>query len=609
MTAQGIQRLIHKLDSPAWKRTLRIAVLGAAVLYVAHLWLFKEGGFRGLAHEKAMDQAQVAREIARGHGFATRMIRPAALWQLERHRGAPLAGPLPDTRNAPLHPLFAALLFRLAPEPWLGPLRASVHPLDRLLAAAQLAFFLLAVFVSYRTARRLFDQTLAVLGAGLLLACGALWDWSMSGLPQMLMLFLFSAAAHATVRMLEARESGKSTLGWSAAAGVFFGLLTLTHGLAIFLLAGAVAFTALAFRPRGRDAAVLFLSAALVMAPWLIRNVAVTGNPSGLAVYAMLSEIHGSEARIMRMGSLDSLGFSASAFFTKARTEVAEQLGTLPGSLGGIIVAPVFFLSLLHQFRRPRTALFRWWVLAAWLSAVLGMALAGLEAPTPNLHPVPLRANDLHVLFIPLMTCYGLAYVLVQWARLEIRPAIFRKALVALIFLLSAFPFVFQVLELQRGRSLMVHWPPYLPPSTAMLSQWTNESEIIMSDMPWAVAWYADRRSLWLPESHTDFHALNDYRRLGASVVGLYLTPVTGDQRYYGSLVTGEYAGWGRVITRQFEAKDFDFPAVKVMPVDAQCVFYADHVRWDKGETPPVPAPAKADSGSNAAPADAPPAR
>ncbi|MEO7099261.1 MAG: hypothetical protein ABI162_07855, partial [Luteolibacter sp.] len=50
--------------------------------------------FRGLASPQAMDQAQIAREIARGNGFTTKMIRPVAYNQAQQaqSRTVPLMG-------------------------------------------------------------------------------------------------------------------------------------------------------------------------------------------------------------------------------------------------------------------------------------------------------------------------------------------------------------------------------------------------------------------------------------------------------------------------------------------------------------------------------------
>ena len=43
-----------------------------------------------------------------------------------------------------------------------------------------------------------------------------------------------------------------------------------------------------------------------------------------------------------------------------------------------------------------------------------------------------------------------------------------------------------------------------------MLGQLAAPDEWVTSDMPWATAWYADRGSLWLPDTVSDFTNLND---------------------------------------------------------------------------------------------------
>jgi 4-amino-4-deoxy-L-arabinose transferase-like glycosyltransferase len=138
--------------------------------------------------------------------------------------------------------------------------------------------------VNFFTARRLFDGKLAIMVVGFLLVCQTLWDFSLTGLPQMLMLFLFSLAGYFLVRAIEAHTLGERTLLWNGAAAVAFGVLALTHALTIFLFAGALLFMLLFLRPRGRDAAVMVAIVALIYTPWLIRNYQVCGNPLGSGV-------------------------------------------------------------------------------------------------------------------------------------------------------------------------------------------------------------------------------------------------------------------------------------------------------------------------------------
>ncbi len=40
--------------------------------------------------------------------------------------------------------------------------------------------------------------------------------------------------------------------------------------------------------------------------------------------------------------------------------------------------------------------------------------------------------------------------------------------------------------------------------------QLAQPDEWVTTDMPWATAWYADRASLWLPDSISDFENFND---------------------------------------------------------------------------------------------------
>src|SRR4030095_4025612 len=221
--------------------------------------------------------------------------------------------------------------------------------------------------------------------------------------------------------------------------------------------------------------------------------------------------------------------------------QMIMQFGDLYRFFGHILVAPVFFVALLHLFKNRQTALCRWCILSMWLCAVFGMAVFGVESPNGLTGAAVVQANDLWVLFIPVMTFYGLAFVLVLWSRLEINLRLARFGFLSLIYAVSAAPFASQFIDLLSTPKNRVQWPPYVPPFIGILGQWTTEREIIASDMPWAVAWYGDRKRLWLPMSRNDFISLNDYNQLGGRLVGLYLTPVTGNGAFLHDVVKGEF--------------------------------------------------------------------
>jgi len=179
-----------------------------------------------------------------------------------------------------------------------------------------------------------------------------------------------------------------------------------------------------------------------------------------------------------------------------------------------------------------------------------------------------------------MMVSYGLAFVLVMWSRLEINIRLVRLAFLTSLFVLSSLPFIDNFLQMMRGPGIRVQWPPYVPPYIAIMNTWTKENEVIATDMPWAVAWYADRKSLWLPKTIQDFITLNDYKSLKGSIIGLYLTPVSGNRAFLSDIVKGEYSEWAPFILRNVTAREFPLKVSTVMPIDNECIFYADRDRW-----------------------------
>src|SRR6187431_3300586 len=92
-----IQGIVHKLEEGGWKPWVLRFLTGAFILFIISLWMFRDNGFKGLSHEKAIEQAQISREIARGNGFSTQMIRPAALYQFKDNTSQFNVVKTPDT--------------------------------------------------------------------------------------------------------------------------------------------------------------------------------------------------------------------------------------------------------------------------------------------------------------------------------------------------------------------------------------------------------------------------------------------------------------------------------------------------------------------------------
>jgi hypothetical protein len=83
-----------------------------------------------------------------------------------------------------------------------------------------------------------------------------------------------------------------------------------------------------------------------------------------------------------------------------------------------------------------------------------------------------------------------------------------RYAVIAVFAALSCLPMIFTLLS---PKVSPVVYPPYYPPDIQQTAGWMKENELMMSDVPWAVAWYGQRQCVWLTlNAQDDFFAIND---------------------------------------------------------------------------------------------------
>ncbi len=495
--------------------------------------------FRGLNSPQAMDQAQISREIARGNGLTTKMIRPLAYLQAQKAQAhaVSLLG-FQDTYQSPLNPLLNAAVLKLIGadklDAWQIGKNEMVFPLDRVIAAVATLFFLMAIGVNYLLISRIFDAKIAGVCALLMLFCDTFWNYALSGLPQMLMLLLFSCAIYFVYRAVEAAAEGRLAMGPAILAGVFFTLLALTHWMTVWIALGYIIFAALAFKPRGIVAiSVLALILIAAIGP-MLRNQNISGSPFGTAFFAIYNGLgNGSETMVMRSMDLDSTSLVPDGLISKIlRTTLLQTTSIIP-FLAGIVIAPLFFIALLHPFKRLAIANFRWAILLMWVGAAFGLAFFGISKDE-------LDPNQLHLLFAPIMTAYGLAFISILWSRLEFVTTVpmLRNLHHVIIIAICALPLVLALpskigLGMQlRDRGGVPHWPPYYAPvlnsKETGLKGWTTDQQVTFSDQPWAVAWYADRVSIWLPPTYAGFEKLESIAtELQTPVAGILISPLS----------------------------------------------------------------------------------
>lgn len=565
-----IQSAVHALEAGGFAVWIRRGLVVLLIVLLAGYYLWN---FRGLSTSVGMDQAQIGRAISRGEGWSTKVARPLAVGQLQAHGKDVAQNIWRDTYHAPLPPLINALA--LLPVKGFGNMnpRTIIYAGDKAIATMSILLFIASIAVLYFTARRLFDQRLALLACGLILLCDTMWQYSLSGLPQMLLLFLFNVTAYLLVRAVEAQHREELPLKWLLAAAVAFGLLALAHALTFWIFLAVLIFAGIYFRPRGWAALIMLIIFAVIYLPWTIRNLVISGSPAGVAVYSIFNGVGHGEWGWMRRTELDLGGSVLGGFRDKMTTGLTSQAAHLFGYFGLSVVALIFFVSLLHLFKKTETAAFRWLVLSMWGGAFFGMCLYGVT------EEAGVAANQLHLIFVPIMTCYGLAYLLVQWNRLAPDIPFARAGFITLLYLLCAMPMIFSTPWLSPRRAL-VHWPPYMPPVISVLNGWMDPDEITAADIPWAVAWYADRRSLWLPEKIQTMTEWSDYKKLGGPINGLYLTPLSGTDNSLRDIVKGEYRDWSLVIQRTQVLEKFPLKWNTVaLGVENECIFLSDRDR------------------------------
>lgn len=488
--------------------------------------------FRGLSSPQAMDQAQIAREIARGNGFTTKMIRPAAYTQAENAKKSVVAfAKFEDTYHSPLNPLLTAAILKLVGGGDGAKFKMSdnqlIFPLDRVIAAISTMFFLLAIGVNYLLISRVFDTKIAAVCAILMLFCESFWGYALSGLPQMLMLMLFSCAIYFVYRAIEAASEGRVAMVPAVIAGVFFTLLTLSHWMTVWIALGYIIFAAFAFRPRGIVAAAVLVMILIPAGFVMVHNSGISGTPFGTAYLTLYNGLAGSEDEVMRTVNLQD-NLNLNGLFSKIIRVALLQTADIIPFLAGIIIAPLFFISLLHPFKRKPIATFRWAILLMWCTTAIGLAFFGVT-------PKGLDPNQLHLVFAPIMTAYGVAFLSILWSRLEFvisTPAL-RNVHHIVVVIVCSLPLLLSLPQRvsagiqNRDRGGIPSWPPYYAPALNLnLKKIVPESQVIFSDQPWAVAWYADRISIWLPPDRAGFEKLdNAATDLDSAAAGILITP------------------------------------------------------------------------------------
>ncbi len=502
--------------------------------------LFTQFGltFRGLFHQEAMDQAQIARNIAQGKGFTTQFIRPIELVDAadalkKRGAGELELDEFRDTNYAPLYPYVLAAALKITGQDSFEDTRMdekemSIYTPDRVIAGVSTFFFITSLILAFTLVRRLFDDYLAYVTVALMGLSDTLLNFATSGLPQPMMLTLLLIAAHFMLSAMNAsyNDSGvfKRPL-FLVLCFIAIGLLCLTSWMGIWVAIGMLIFAAINFRPYGVYAVPGMIVLLLMLVFPLIRDASVTGSLFGNMYYSLYISQMGGSDMVLRLADIGNLPLNTSGFWLRLMGNTFGQLNSLYSMMGTIIVVPFFFLSLFTRYKKNSTNSFKWAILLIWVTASVGMSLFG--------NSEDVSSSQLYVLLTPFFVAYGLSLVFMAISRLQLQHhfEMARNFSVFVLLLISSGGFLANLpTEIYQGimHSGRPHFPPYYPSTlNTSFHDITNDKDIILSDQPWAVAWYANRKSMWTPLKVKEYREklLPIIQRSGVEVQGVLVTP------------------------------------------------------------------------------------
>lgn len=591
----GLQEIIHKIELGEGAKIIKwfTVILGLVALTV----VYDIQEHHCFVNPESMDAAQLARNLAEGKGFTTDFIRPLSMHLIQTRRGdndALIRTAHPDLANPPVYPLVLAGLMKLVPFKW-EILRETVffhYQPEILITVLNQALFLLAIWQVYRLGRKIFDAFVGGLAALLLAGSELFWRFSVSGLSTMLLLVILLSLMNCLVRLEQGtREEQRRPLWflfWAAAAGALVALGGMTRYAFAWMIIPVLLFFILHFPQRRFFMVLVALTVfSLGMTPWLARNYRLSGAFLGVTGYAVAQETSTVLQGTRLERALDPEGAEIKKV---AQVELADYLrkffmntsqicqNDLP-RLGGNWMSAFFLVGLMIAFNSLTLARIRYFLLFSLGITVIVQALG--RTHISSLVP-DVNTENLLVLFAPIVFLYGASLVSLLLDQIELPFPRANILISGVILVVASLPLIFAFLP---PRSFSVMYPPYFPPLIHQAGGWFKQDELLMSDMPWAVAWYGRRTCVWNTlNPKEDFFRINDFQK---PVKGLYLTQLTLDGKFQSQLVKGDDRPWGRftlevLLTSRVPA---GFPLKTALSVILpEQIFLTDWERWNVPE-------------------------
>lgn len=572
VTFMTLQDFLYSLELGQGKSLLKKGVCVLLLILGTIFYMVSE--FHGFSEKEAMDAAQVGREIAEGNGFTTQVIRPQAIGALQeklKAKSDPKLENFPEIYQAPLYPYVLGTVFKITGKPYQSPLknlRESPFLAEKIICLFNIFCLYLSALLILVLGARVFDARVGTLAAGLFVLSDLIWKFATSGLSTSFVILLLLLVWFLFNEAMISHESGNRgrIFLFSSLSGLALGLVILTRLSLFWILIPMIILYAIIFYQR-KLAPLLFTACTLLLViPFLIRNKAISDSFWGgwginslanTKSFALLD----SQSLILPFKMIPIAMIQATGFF----------LTHFQGLLGGSIVAIIAFASLFHLYKRIRARVL---IYGSFLLLPFVILAGSFVQP----YPETLSAWNLSIILFPFFIIGGSAFFFVLLDRLHLSHPFMQKVVFWAFVTLNGVPLA---LTLAPPNDLPVRFPPYYPYIIRLVSEFHKPEEMIVSDMPWATAWYGDRPSVLLPQKIKDYFWIHDFIQPST---GFWMSPLTFDRKI-SEIKSPELSDYERLIVRSGTPERFPLPfgtgiPPKIAGGQDAYVYYSDRPRW-----------------------------
>ena len=492
-------RVVFSARADVWfKSIFKIAIW--VILTVGFLALFYSSFYGKTFYGKpvglyvsepdAMDYGQIARHNLRGEWFQTSFVRPVSLWVTDCSNG------VPDLANPPLYSVY------------LMPIISFFGASDKALVIGSVALHFGILLVLFLFTRAAFNRTVAYYSMFFYLSCSVVLMAAFSGLPQMMAGLLITLL----IAVLYFCDDRKWWLG--ILAGLLCGLCFLTtysYGLFAVPVLLYLIFTLKKKRIVGSLAFVVVFI--LVISPWLARNSSLTGNP----FFTLRSYRPYQMAQMYAApGAKQPYLFGQYSFLRSVSPQVATSkipslelnknvlrqlrsnyLNMFNDTTRNLLF--VFFLAgVFYRYRNKRLDRVRFVFYAFMLLEFISLSVMAPDA----MKLVP---------FAPFIIIMGTAFFISCVERIRPKYFITRLGIIA-VFIIANLYITIAILKPNDQAVRQSQGNIFKGLAAETIPAMAQADETILTNVPWAVAWYSDMEAIWFPPIYRDINRINSIR-------------------------------------------------------------------------------------------------